>query len=141
MISALNIKETEDKLITIALVKANYRMNETAKLLGISSRTLYRKLLKRRKGEFVMDSEKKIEVVGLYFWDGSKYILRKDHEGWRQLKIRMRERKQVEFNELHRLGKVKPETIMVRIVNTSMTEKEYNAIPLSSELAEMQTKE
>jgi len=88
-----------------------------------------------------MDTKKRIEVVGLYFWDGSKYILRKDHEGWRQLKIRMRERKQVEFNELHSQGKIKPETIMVRIVNTTMTEEEYNAIPLSSELAEMQTKE
>lgn len=48
-LNSLNLKEIEDKVITIAMGRANGHRANAAKMLGISNRSLQRKLRERTK--------------------------------------------------------------------------------------------
>ena len=87
------------------------------------------------------DVDKRVEVCKLKFWDGTKYILKVERtmeSDWRELKEQAILSKQPEFSKLLQERKLPAETQMVKVIYTTMKEKEYNAIPASPEIAKLQ---
>ena len=88
----------------------------------------------------IEQGRKRIPVVKINFWDGSKYIMSKEknRKDWRKILNELHRRKQEQFNILMENRKVEPSTTMCHIAHATVFLDEYNKVPASEELWDVQ---
>jgi hypothetical protein len=91
--------------------------------------------MERYKAEQSGDS--RIKVCKLRFWDGTKYILNCDKEGWRALRDEAINRKQPKFHRVKANGELPESAGMVHIHYQSMELERYNKLHASPDLSEL----